>query len=88
VFSCEDYAGEPTETDEMAPVWMMPNEIPYNKMWADDVFWYPLFLQNKLFEGLFAFENTHSLVWHHLQQVEQLGMPATLLLDGSGSSSN
>eukprot|EP00775_Hariotina_reticulata_P010394 gene10394-10552_t len=51
VFHCGEYAGEPTESDEMAPVWMMPDQIPYDKMWADDVFWYPFFLQNKLFQA-------------------------------------
>lgn len=30
---------EPTESDEMAPVWFDCEEIPLHKMWADDEHW-------------------------------------------------
>lgn len=39
VFGATEFVGEPVETEEMAPVWMKTSDIPYQQMWADDVFW-------------------------------------------------
>eukprot|EP00878_Enallax_costatus_P012396 GHUV01012946.1.p1 GENE.GHUV01012946.1~~GHUV01012946.1.p1 ORF type:complete len:181 (+),score=34.31 GHUV01012946.1:92-634(+) len=80
VFHVSDYIGEPTESEEMAPVWFAHAEIPYDRMWADDIYWYPIFLKGAVFQGLFAFEDTHRLVWHNLREVQELGIPATELL--------
>ncbi|QDZ22922.1 7,8-dihydro-8-oxoguanine triphosphatase [Chloropicon primus] len=59
---------EPKETEEMKPQWFAVEDIPYQKMWADDEYWYPLLLAGKEFEGDFYFENTHKLVRHHLRE--------------------
>ncbi|WIA09333.1 hypothetical protein OEZ85_008740 [Tetradesmus obliquus] len=81
VYRVPDYTGEPCESQEMAPVWMHPQELPYDKMWADDRWWYPVFLRGASFQGVFAFTNTTQLVWHNLQEVEEPGkLPATELL--------
>lgn len=72
VYRVPDYTGEPTESDEMKPVWMHPHKIPYDKMWADDIHWYPLLLRGATFHGVFAFKDTHTLVWHNLKEVQQL----------------
>jgi hypothetical protein len=83
VFLCTQYTGEPTESDEMVPTWFQPEELPYDKMWADDRFWYPLFLEDKMFRGLFAFQDTTSLQWHALRQVStaaELDMDALSLM--------
>jgi hypothetical protein len=39
VYRVPDFTGEPCESQEMAPVWMHPQELPYDKMWADDRWW-------------------------------------------------
>ena len=40
VFRCTRFAGEPTASDEMAPAWYYPHEVPLTtQMWADDKFW-------------------------------------------------
>lgn len=70
VFGATEFSGEPLETEEMAPVWVPVTEIPYDRMWADDLYWYPLFLQGSCFEGLFAFTNTHTMVWHKLRELQ------------------
>ena len=46
-------AGEPQETEEMLPQWYAEKDIPYDKMWADDQYWVPLFLEGKRFKALF-----------------------------------
>lgn len=32
------------ETEKIKPLWFPLNKIPYNKMWADDIYWLPRFL--------------------------------------------
>ena len=57
-------------------MWMPTQDIPYDRMWADDVHWYPLFLQGLCFQGLFAFTNTHDLVWHELRSLNHISQAA------------
>ena len=66
VFACARYRGEPRETDEMRPDFAF-DRIPFDKMWADDAHWYPLFLSRQRFEGTFHFKDTHTLVSHELR---------------------
>lgn len=54
VFAAGGFEGEPTETEEMAPLWVEESAIPYDKMWLDDKFWIPLFLDDKFFRGYFT----------------------------------
>jgi 8-oxo-dGTP pyrophosphatase MutT (NUDIX family) len=72
VYHVPDFVGEPCESEEMAPVWFSYADIPYDRMWQDDQFWYPEFLQGRRFRGEFYFHNTHTLVSHSLQSVAQL----------------
>ena len=76
VFRVTAFGGEPAASDEMAPRYFAEAEVPYERMWADDVHWYPLFLAGKLFEGTFHFHNTHTLVGHTLTEVHSLSLPA------------
>jgi 8-oxo-dGTP diphosphatase/2-hydroxy-dATP diphosphatase len=62
VFEVTDFEGEPSESEEMRPQWFYFNEVPYDKMWADDKLWLPLFLEGKKFEGSFLFKNHHILI--------------------------
>jgi hypothetical protein len=73
VFNIQQFSGQPAESDEMQPIWFDHSAIPFDKMWADDAHWYPLYLAGARFEGVFAFRNTHELVWHRLQEVQAGG---------------
>jgi len=55
VFTATDYTGTPTETDEAIPIWYEKQNIPYDAMWADDRYWLPQVLNNKVVEGWFTF---------------------------------
>ncbi len=46
---------------EMQPKWFNLDSIPYQEMWPDDIYWYPLLLQKKQFEAYFLFEG-HDMV--------------------------
>ncbi|KAI7838483.1 hypothetical protein COHA_007746 [Chlorella ohadii] len=69
VFRVSVFEGQPVRTDEMEPAWFEPSQVPFDKMWADDIHWYPLFLAGKPFVGTFHFKDTHTLVEHTLQEV-------------------
>ncbi len=56
VFHSQNYSGQPRETEEMRPQWFELADIPYEKMWADDVLWLPLFLQGHSLSAYFHFD--------------------------------
>lgn len=41
VFMINDYSWEIIETEEIKPYWFDIDNIPYDKMWADDIYWLP-----------------------------------------------
>ena len=36
IFKVSDFAGEPTESEEMRPQWFSLEEIPFDQMWSSD----------------------------------------------------
>jgi hypothetical protein len=43
-----------------------PQRLP---TYADDRFWYPLFLAGKSFRGVFAFTQTTTMLFNHVEEV-------------------
>lgn len=56
IFKLISFSDTSIETEEMKPQWFTFNEIPFPQMWSDDEYWFPLLLNNKLFEGEFLFD--------------------------------
>ncbi len=72
VYMCDQWQGEPVETEEMAPEWFKIQDIPYSKMWQDDEYWLPQVLTgNKVF-GQFSFDENDNMLTHDIKIVEQL----------------
>lgn len=71
-FVCDEWRGEPHETEEMAPHWFKISEIPYDKMWEDDKLWLPLILEGKLLETTFSFDEHDAMTAHDIRVVERL----------------
>ncbi|TSC97829.1 MAG: 7,8-dihydro-8-oxoguanine triphosphatase [Parcubacteria group bacterium Greene0714_21] len=69
VFKALDFEGEPQETEEMKPCWFPIQEIPFDSMWPDDRYWYPLFLQGKRFKGRFLFKDQNTIQEYSLEQL-------------------
>ncbi len=65
VFISRKYEGTLTETDEADPFWVSLSDIPYNKMWEDDLLWLPHVINGKKIVGRFIFDGdrmiSHSL---------------------------
>ena len=71
VFLAEGCEGEPSETDEAAPLWVRTGEIPYDEMWADDRHWLPGLLEGRSFRAFFEFDGERMLA-HRIFWVENL----------------
>ncbi len=62
VFTSTHWEGEPVETPEFAPMWFRLDQVPYDRMWADDHFWLPRVLVGESVRGRFEFDSGEELV--------------------------
>jgi len=62
VFLVDTWEGDAFETEEMKPVWIDINNIPFEKMWEDDRHWLPLVLQNKCVKAEFTFKEDNESI--------------------------
>eukprot|EP01083_Nonionella_stella_P185151 674315_1 len=56
IFHAPKFSGEPGETEEMRPKWFPAPSVPFDQMWPDDRFWWPLFMKGVLFRGWARFK--------------------------------
>lgn len=72
IFRSDNFLGEPTESEEMKPQWFHIDEIPFNEMWPDDIYWMPLFLDGKKFKGKFLFGESDVILKQKLIEVKEI----------------
>lgn len=72
VYLCDNWIGEPIESEEMAPQWFEIKNIPYPKMWQDDEFWLPQVVAGNKIHGKFTFDTNDNLLTHDANVVEML----------------
>lgn len=58
------FTGEAGETREALPFWCPLDQIPYDRMWADDALWLPEALAGRRVLGRFVFEGDRMLSHH------------------------
>jgi ADP-ribose pyrophosphatase YjhB (NUDIX family) len=56
------WVGEAIETDEMTPIWLNIDNLPYEKMWTSDKYWHPYFFNRDYFEGWLIFDENHQVL--------------------------
>lgn len=69
VFKAGSFSGEPAESEEMKPRWFHKDKIPFDQMWPDDKYWFPLFLADKKFTGKFLFEGQDRILEHKIELI-------------------
>lgn len=70
VYTANEFEGTPTATDEAIPVWTKIPEIPWEKMWDDDVYWLPQMLKGEKFLGKFVFD-VENILWSDVKFGEE-----------------
>lgn len=70
VFRVDGFTGEPEETEEMKPEWFALADIPYDRMWPDDIHWLPLFLEGKKFRTKFLFGEKDAVLEQDIRVIE------------------
>lgn len=71
-FKVNKTKGTPKESDEMKPEWFDIENIPYEKMWADDKYWLPLLLSGKKSKGKFHFDKNLEISDYKLTKIDRL----------------
>lgn len=55
VYLADTWDGDIIETEEMNPSWFNVNDIPYEQMWSDDIYWLPKVLDGNVVRGKITF---------------------------------
>lgn len=71
-FFTRTWRGEPKETDEMRPEWFRFSEIPYEKMWEDDQYWFPRALLGEKLKGNVWFDESGT----HIKKMDWMRVAA------------
>jgi len=69
LFKVKNFDGELRESDEMRPQWFNLYEIPFREMWADDIHWFPYFIDNKKFQAKFLFDENDKVLQKEIIEV-------------------
>lgn len=60
-FLCDNFEGEPHETEEMTPKWFKKDELPFDQMWDNDKDWMKKILDGKKFKATVYIEGAGEL---------------------------
>ena len=67
VYRASGWEGELMETVEAKPFWVRTDQIPYDRMWADDEQWMPRLLAGENFRGWFEFDGER-MEWSKMEK--------------------
>ena len=67
VYRASGWEGELMETAEAKPFWVRTDQIPYDRMWADDEQWMPRLLAGENFRGWFEFDGER-MEWSKMEK--------------------
>ncbi|MEK7522793.1 MAG: 8-oxo-dGTP diphosphatase [Patescibacteria group bacterium] len=57
IFRNKDFEGLVAESEEMKPEWFDADNLPLKDMWPADIYWLPILLKGKKFEGKFVYDH-------------------------------
>ena len=70
IYTCTKFSGQIQETEEMIPNWYNLDSIPYERMLADDLLWFPMALEGKKFVGDVKFDKDMKMLYHDFKQIK------------------
>lgn len=71
LFLAHDFQGEIVESDEVGESkWYSVDDIPYNKMFKDDVHWLPLVLSGKHVKGKFLYDDEFNVIDAQVDEIK------------------
>ena len=70
VYFCEEWEGDPRETEEMKPEWFSVNALPFESMWPDDPLWLPRAVSGENLKCRFVLTEGDKLLEHKVEVVE------------------
>lgn len=68
-FVISSWSGEPTETEEIKPLWFNKNALPKDRMWPDNLLTIPLMLAGKTINGVFLYNEDGTIEEYILEEV-------------------
>ena len=71
-FTCQEWEGDPTESEEMAPQWFKKTELPFDDMWPDDPYWLPEVLAGKKLKATFVLDEHDVITSHDIEELTTL----------------
>ena len=75
VFIAEKWEGEPSESEEMRPLWASIKSLPLDKMWPDDKYWLADVLAGKKIKAAFLFGENEEILDHYVETLgESIGI--------------
>ena len=57
----------------MRPKWFNFNDVPYDKMWADDIIWYDMMFKKQKFKGHCHFDDD-KLLYNNICSTNSLSL--------------
>lgn len=71
VYLVKVFEGIPLESEEMAPSWFTPENLPFDTMWKGDRSWLPLLLEGKNVSGYVTFgQDNDSVIEMEFKEVD------------------
>ncbi len=72
VYFCDEWEGEPSESEEMIPKWFSINDMPLSQMWPSDALWLLDLIAGKKLKGNFSLGSSDQVLEHSLEVDENL----------------
>ncbi len=66
VYISRDFSGEAQITEEAIPFWAPLDNLPFDKMWADDILWLKEVLDGQKVEAYFEFDE-EEMLYHEVR---------------------